>query len=59
MFTTRMGSEKPGSEVLQNAYIEKEGSHRDHEKLGDASEVSIVPLMIAHLNIQQKENSTL
>ena len=26
-----MGAEKPGSEVLQNEYIEKEGSHRDEE----------------------------
>ena len=29
MFTTKMGSEKRRSEVLQNAYTEKEGSHRD------------------------------
>ena len=26
-----MGAEKQGSKVLQNAYIEKEGSHRDQE----------------------------
>ena len=51
----RMGAEKPGSEVLQNEYIEKEGSHRNKEGW-EMHWKSLACLMIAHLSIEQKKN---
>ena len=38
-----MGSEKPGSEILQNAFLHKEGPHRNKEGWEGASEICIAP----------------
>ena len=59
MFPKRMGSEKPGSEALQDAFLEKEGPDRNMEGWKGALEICIAPMMIAHLSFLQKEKGTL
>ena len=50
-----MGSEKPGSEVLQDAFLKKEGPDRKKEGWKVSPEICIALMMIAHLSSLQKE----
>ena len=60
MFPTRMGSEKPGSEALQDAFLKKRKKDLiGTKKAGSASEICIAPMIIAHLSFLQKEKGTL
>ena len=51
MFPTRMGSEMPESEVLQNAFLQKKGPDRNKKGWKVHVEICIAPVMIAHLSI--------